>query len=82
MPGRLRRLSGSEVVAVLRGFGFAVASQRGSHVKLRRIGPEGAIQTLVIPMHAELDAGTLRAVFRQASRYIAEDELRPRFYAD
>ena len=35
MP-RLRRLSGAELVRIFRGFGFAVHSQRGSHMKLRR----------------------------------------------
>jgi hypothetical protein len=44
MP-RLRRLSGSEVIRILEDFGFAVLTQRGSHVKLRRIGPAGEKQT-------------------------------------
>jgi hypothetical protein len=35
---------------------------------------------LTIPLHAELDSGTLRAIFRQASRFISESELRPHFY--
>ena len=81
MP-KLRRLSGGEVIHILESFGFIVNSQRGSHVKLRRIGPDGAKQTLTIPRHQELDAGTLRAIFRQASRYIPESELRPYFYSD
>jgi len=82
MPGRLRPLSGGEIVAVLSRFGFKILSQRGSHVKLRRTGPRGEKQTLVVPTHEELDRGTLRAVFQQASRYIAEDDLRPYFYTD
>lgn len=36
MP-KLRRLSGAEVIKILAHFGFAVASQRGSHVKLQRV---------------------------------------------
>lgn len=39
------------------------------------MGPHGERQTLTIPNHSELDTGTLRAVIRQASRYIALDEL-------
>lgn len=35
MP-KLRRLSGGDVIGILRGFGFAVHSQRGSRVKMRR----------------------------------------------
>jgi len=50
-------------------FGFEVHSQRGSHAKLRRVSDE-------------LDVGTLHAVFRQASRYIPADELRPYFFAE
>lgn len=29
-----------------------------------------------------LDTGTLRAIFRQASQYIAEQALRPHFYSE
>jgi len=81
MP-RLRRLSGSKVIRILQRFDFAVYAQRGSHVKLRRVGPTGDKQTLTIPQHRELDTGTLRAIFRQASRYIPAEELRSHFYAD
>lgn len=79
MPS-LRRMSGQEVLAALRLFGFEMVSQRVSHMKLRRLGPDGEKQTLTIPNHPELDTGTLRAVVRQASRYISMDELRPHFY--
>lgn len=63
-------------------FGFEVVSQRGSHAKLRRLGPSGDSQTLTIPLHRELDTGTSRAVLRQASRYVDESALHPHFYAD
>ncbi len=81
MP-KLRRLSGAEVLRILERFGFIIQAQRGSHVKLRRIGPTGEKQTLTIPRHQELDTGTLRAILRQASQYIPEPELRPFFYTD
>lgn len=81
MP-RLRRLSGAEVVAILSRFGFAVHSQRGSHVKLRRVTADGTAQTLTVPAHSELDTGTCRAILRQASRFIPEEDLRPYFYAE
>ncbi len=79
MPG-LRRLSGAKVIHILEGFGFTVHAQAGSHVKLRRIGSRRQKQTLTILRHKELDTGTLRAIFRQASQYIAETDLRPYFY--
>ncbi len=78
MP-KLRRLSGREVVAILAGFGFSMVGQRGSHIKLKRTGAAGT-ETLTVPAHAELDPGTLRAIIRQASRFISEQELRPHFY--
>ncbi len=76
MP-KLRRLSGDEVIAILARFGFQIHAQRGSHVKLRRVTTAGEHQTLTIPRHRELDRGTLRAILRQASRYIPEDQLTP-----
>ncbi len=78
MP-KLRRLSGHEVVAILKLFGFLVVDQRGSHMKLRRIGSDGT-QVLTVPAHASLDVGTRRAILRQASRFIPEDQLHPHFY--
>jgi len=79
MP-KLRSLSGKEVIRILLRFGFEIASQRGSHVKLRRFLPDGTKQTLTIPLHEDLDRGTIRAIFRQALRYIPEEELKPHFY--
>lgn len=79
MP-KLRRLSGKEVVAILAKFGFSGASQKGSHIKLKR-EREGHSQTLTVPAHAELDTGTLRAIVRQASRFISMEELQRSFYS-
>ena len=81
MP-KLRRLSGAAVISILEGFGFVVHAQTGSHVKLRRYASSGEKQTLTIPLHKELDTGTLRAIFRQASQYLPEDALRPHFFTD
>jgi len=79
MP-ELKSLSGDEVIVIFSQFGFEVISQRGSHVKLRRVLEDGAKQTLTIPRHKELDKGTLRAIFRQTLRYIPEEKLKPHFY--
>ena len=81
MSPKLRRLSGPAVISVLKGFGFEVINQRGSHVKLRRVQHSNK-QTLTVPNHRELDAGTIAAIFSQASRYIPEHELRPHFYSE
>ena len=78
MP-RLKVLSGENVIKILESFNFAIISQRGSHVKLRRTIKKNN-QTLTIPNHKELDKGTLRAIFNQASKYISESELMSHFY--
>jgi predicted RNA binding protein YcfA (HicA-like mRNA interferase family) len=79
MP-KLRRLSGRDVVSIFEHFGFFVISQRGSHIKLRRLGTTGEKQTLTVPNHKELDTGTCKAIFRQAARYIPADDLHSYFY--
>jgi predicted RNA binding protein YcfA (HicA-like mRNA interferase family) len=81
MP-RLRRLSGAELVQILGRFGFAVHSQRGSHIKLRRILPDGTSQTLTVPAHQTVKLGTLHAIFTQATRFIPERDLRRHLYTD
>lgn len=78
MP-RLKVLSGEDVIKILESFNFVVIGQKGSHVKLRRVVNKNH-QNLTIPNHKELDKGTLRAIFNQASRYISETELMPYFY--
>lgn len=39
-------------------------------------------ESLTVPLHAELDRGTLQAIYRQASRFVPEKQLRPYFYTD
>jgi len=82
MPPRLRRLSARDVLAVLRTFGFEVVATRGSHAKLRRVTRDDERQTLTVPLHKDLDVGTIRAIYRQAARFIPEPELRTSFYSD
>ncbi len=81
MP-KLSSLSGDELLRIFGQFGFVKSSQRGSHVKLRRFTSDGTRQMLTIPLHREIDKGTLRAILRQAQRYIPEKELAQYFFAD
>lgn len=81
MP-KLRVLSSRQVLTIFTEFGFLPFLQRGSHIKLRRTLKDGRSQTLTFPNHDQIDRGTLGAIYRQASRFIAEHELRPRFFAD
>jgi predicted RNA binding protein YcfA (HicA-like mRNA interferase family) len=81
MP-KLRTLSGNDLLRIFAGFGFRHHSQKGSHIKLRRTLASGVPQTLTIVLHAEVDRGTLHAIYRQALRFIPEAELRLHFYTE
>ncbi len=65
---KLPLVSGDEAVKALRRLGFTFLRQRGSHAILRR-GERGC----VVPMHREIDPGTLRGVLKQAG--ISADEF-------
>jgi predicted RNA binding protein YcfA (HicA-like mRNA interferase family) len=79
MGSKLKTLSGVEVVKILEAFGFGVHSQKGSHIKLHR-RTIGTIETLIIPGHDPISKGTLQKIFKQASRYISQEDLRGYFY--
>ena len=81
MP-KLKVLSGEKVIKIFLAFDFFMVVQKGSHIKLARVLSAGARQTLTIPNHQELDRGTLRAIYRQALRYIPENELKNHFYTE
>ncbi len=57
-------LSGRQLVKVFCSLGYAVDRQRGSHIILRQSEPPH--RRLVVPDHAEIAKGTLRAVLRDA----------------
>lgn len=62
---RLPRLSGEDIIKTLERMGFEQVRQKGSHVILKKVTPEGAVGC-VVPMHKEVALGTLRSVLRQA----------------
>lgn len=78
MP-KLRRLSGTDLIKIFANFGFEKYSQKGSHIKLRRVTVTTK-ETLTIPNHKQLDTGTCYAIYKQASKYIPKSELEPYFY--
>ena len=78
MRGGLKVLSGEEVADILVRFGFVVIGGT-KHLKLRRTIRNGH-ETLVVPNHASIAKGTLRAIYSQASRFIAQADLHPHFY--
>jgi predicted RNA binding protein YcfA (HicA-like mRNA interferase family) len=69
---KLPRLSGHELIKILAQFGFKKIRQKGSHVMLIKDTRQGKIGC-VIPLHDELETGTLLAILRQAK--ISRDEF-------
>jgi predicted RNA binding protein YcfA (HicA-like mRNA interferase family) len=58
--------SGKQVIKILvKYFEFVILSQKGSHVKLRKIVGKKKITT-VVPLHRELARGTLGGVLALA----------------
>jgi predicted RNA binding protein YcfA (HicA-like mRNA interferase family) len=78
---KLKSFSGEGLIKLFSGLGFGVYTQKGSHIKLRRL-KDSQKETLVIPNHKVIDKGTLRAILRQASKYIAIEKLNALFYSD
>jgi predicted RNA binding protein YcfA (HicA-like mRNA interferase family) len=60
MP-KLPCVSGAKVAKSLERIGFVRMRQKGSHLVMRR-----GTSVCVVPMHREVDQGTLRGILRQA----------------
>ena len=67
-----------EIRRVPRDFGLEVAANQGSHAKLFRRTASGERRVFTAPVHAQLLTGTLRAIYRQASRFVAGAKSRRR----
>jgi predicted RNA binding protein YcfA (HicA-like mRNA interferase family) len=64
-------ISGDQCIAILQRFGYSVARQSGSHVRLVCAGRS----PVTVPRHAELKRGTLRSILRGA-KISAEEFVR------
>ena len=62
---KLPRISGKELIKLLAKRGFQVARQKGSHVILKKETDAGT-KAVVVPLHSEIDRGTLLEIIRQA----------------
>lgn len=78
---KLKILSSEDIISALKSFGFQIAGQKGSHVKLSR-QTSVQKQVLTIPDDRNLSKGTVKAIFNQASRFVSQDELKRYFYTD
>ncbi len=63
MSPRQPVVSGERLIKALRKDGWEVVRQRGSHVRLKKVGRRHA---LVVPLHREIRRGTLVGILRDA----------------
>lgn len=61
-------ISAQRCISILARLGYAQTRQRGSHVRLECRGRP----PLTVPMHHELDRGTLRAIIKAAGLTVEE----------
>lgn len=60
---KLPRISGAKLIKILtKFFGFRILRQKGSHVTLTN-----DLVFITVPLHSELDKGTLLAILRDAN---------------
>jgi len=62
--GKLKIVSGNELVRFFEKYGWFVMRQKGSHIIMVKTGE---IITLSIPNHKEIAVGTLRSLLRSAN---------------
>lgn len=67
---RLPVIPGRELIAALGRLGYEVSRTRGSHARLVCAGRP----SVTVPLHRELDRGTLRAILAEAG--LSAEELR------
>lgn len=67
MSVKLQRVSGYEAIKALSKVGWIVLRQKGSHVRMKK-------ETLfvTIPLHSELDKGTLKSILRETGLSVQE----------
>lgn len=59
--------SGRDIIKALGNWRFKKVDQTGDHVKLRYVDPNtGEKRTVIVPLHDELDTGTLKSIAEQA----------------
>lgn len=78
MP-KLRRISGNELLKLLINKGFVFIRQKGSHTRVVYDSGNNK-HYLTVPLHSELDRGTLRSIMRSAEKCLAEEDIREIFY--
>ncbi len=55
-----RGVSGDRVIRALQHIGYSIIRQKGSHVRLRHVGPPA--HTITVPLHDSLKTGTIHGI--------------------
>jgi predicted RNA binding protein YcfA (HicA-like mRNA interferase family) len=69
---QLPRISGRQAIESLQRLGFRRDRQNGGHVFLKRVRVVEQIDSCTVPIHDELDSGTLGGILRQAKVTLEE----------
>jgi predicted RNA binding protein YcfA (HicA-like mRNA interferase family) len=73
-PHKYPICSGKKLIKALEKIGYEIQSQKGSHVKLvKDYGSEQHI--IVVPLHKELDRGTLGSIIKRVKKYYSEEKF-------
>jgi predicted RNA binding protein YcfA (HicA-like mRNA interferase family) len=67
-----RSLSAKELIKLLKTYGYEIASQRGSHIKVTT--QQKGEHHLAIPNHNPIKTGTLNAILRQVGEHIGKSK--------
>ena len=71
MSPKLPVVSGEDIIRVLRKFGYEIARQKGSHVRLRNDSQPQRLP-VTVPLHKEIARGTLKSILADASISVEE----------
>lgn len=62
---RLPIINDGKLIRILKAEGFAETRQKGSHLALHKLTPEG-IKLVVVPRNGDLPIGTVKSILRKA----------------
>ncbi len=73
-PKRYPVFSGRKLIRRLEKAGYRQFNQKGSHVKLERSYID-CRHIIVVPLHREIDRGTLQSIIRRLKVHLTPDEI-------
>ena len=73
---KLPTISYKELLKLLNHLDYQIDHQRGSHIRMKKILPEGQ-HSITIPAHKEIAKGTLNNILNKISQYtnVPKEEL-------